>query len=225
MIRTLFYFWGAEDEGDEGEETPEVSPTAVPTTKEMTAEEIEKMTARAADRAARKARKNLADELGFENLDAMKGFVSERQAADKDAMDEQARAVADAAEAKKEYQTLQANLVSDRLDIAVQRQVLASGITEDKKVSRVAALIRLALEPDVISEEDTWEEVITDALSSVQEDVPELFGSQGSGFGSGDGGARGASDKPEDLEAARRERLEKQFASKGLIQYDPNAPL
>jgi hypothetical protein len=219
MIRKHL-FWGAEEDGDPADE---VDPQIVeqPSTKTMTAEEIEKMTARAADRASRKARKDLASELGFDDLNAMKDFVGAQQEATKEAMDEQTKAIQGAKESQREYEALKSNLASDRLDVAVQAQVLAAG-ADPKKVSRVAALVRTELDPDVVNEEDTWGEVITDALSSVKEDIPELFAGT-KGFGSGDGGAKGKSAPPEDEDAALKEKFSKQFAAKGLITHDPTS--
>ena len=221
MIRKyLFPFWGAEEEGEgEEEETPEIVET--PSTKELTAEEIEKMTARAADRSARKARKGLAEELGFEDLNTFKDWVQAQQAAEKEAMNEKDRAIQEAKEAKAAAEALQNNLASERLDLAVQRHVVGAGISESKKIQRVAALVRLDLDADIINDEDAWDEAITEALTSVKEDAPELFAEAGSkGFGSGDGGARGRSDKEEDKEAENRKKLEKEFAERGLIAYD-----
>ena len=226
MIRKfLFPLWGAEDppEGDEGAGGDDpVITDGNPTTREMTAEEIENLAARAADRAGRKARKDLASELGFDDLSKLKDFVTAKVQADKDAMDDQARAIAEAEEAKREAEALRSNLASDRLDTAVLRKVVASGITDEKKISRVTALVRLDLESDVINDEDTWDEAITAALSAVKEDAPELFSGAKVNHGSGDGGAHGPSTPPGDEGAAREKKYTEQFAAKGFVEYDPN---
>lgn len=215
--------WGAEEdpEGEEegGDPTPQNPPE--PSTKELTAEEIEKMTARSADRAARKARKELAADLGFDDLNAFKDWVKTQKDAEKEAMDEQTRAIQEAEEAKREAEALRNNLVSDRLDLAVQRHVVGAGIADPKKVQRVTALVRLDLDPDIVNDEESWDEAITEALTSVREDTPELFAAPGpNGFGSGDGGARGGSAPKGDEEAENRKRLEKEFADRGLLPYD-----
>lgn len=221
MIRKyLFPFWGAEDEGDDPEgDPPETQPSP---TRQLSGEEIEKMTARAADRSARKARKDLAEELGFEDLNSFKGWVEAQRTAEKEAMDERSRAIQEAQEAKAQAEALRNNLASERLDLAVRRFVVGAGITEDKKMQRVAALVRLDLDPDLVNDEGGWDEAIAEALTSVKEDAPELFAGSGpSGFGSGDGGARGSSKPPEpDKEAETRKKLEREFADRGLIQYD-----
>jgi len=224
MIRKyLFSLWGAEGDDDDDGDGDGGQPIVVPepSTKQLTAEEIEKMTARAADRSARKARKDLAGELGFDDLNAFKDWVQAQQSAEKDAMDEKDRAIQEAKEATAAVEALRNNLASERLDLAIQRQVIGAGVADNKKVQRVAALVRLDLEADLINDEDSWEEAITEALTSVKEDAPELFAGSGpKGFGSGDGGARGPSDKDDDKEAENRKKLEKEFADRGLIAYD-----
>ncbi len=229
MIRRLFLLWGAEgDEGGEeaGEESgseQEPNPTATPTTRELTAEEIENMTARAADRSARKTKKDLAKEYGFDNVSSFEEWVKSQREAEREAMDEKDRAVAEAEQARQQAEALRNNLASERLDLAIERQVVATGITDTKKLQRVAALVRLDLDSDIINEEDVWDESITAALSAVKEDTPELFGATGSNFGSGDGGARGKPTPDDDPEAEQRKKFEKQFADKGMVTYDPNA--
>ncbi len=223
MIRKYLLLWGAEESDDDGNQNQDGDGDQIveePSTKELTAEEIEKMTARAADRSARKARKNLAEELGFDDLNTFKDWVTSQREAEKEAMDEQSRAIQEAEEAKREADALRNNLVSDRLDLAVQRHVIASGVTEEKKLQRVTALVRLDLDPDIVNDEETWDEAITEALTAVKEDTPELFGASSQSYGSGDGGARGGSVKEEDKEAENRKKLEKEFADRGLIPYD-----
>lgn len=221
MIRKyLFPFWGAEEEGEEEEEaTPPTPPE--PPTRELTAEEIEKMTARAADRSARKARKDLATELGFEDYSKFQTWVKAQRDAEKEALDDKDRAIQEAKDAKAAAEALLNNLASERLDLAIQRQVLGAGVSDAKKVQRVAALVRLDLDADLINDEEAWEEAVTEALTSVKEDAPELFGVPGpQGHGSGDGGARGRSTSEPDTEAERIKKLEKEFADRGLIAYD-----
>lgn len=217
----LFPFWGAEDDDPEEEEGSPPQPSPEPSTRELTAKEIEQMTARAADRSARKARKDLATELGFEDFGKFQTWVQAQQAAEKEALDEKDRAIQEAKEAQAQAEALRNNLASERLDIAVQRQVLAAGVSDEKRMSRVAALVRLDLDPDLINDEDAWDEGIAEALSSVKEDAPELFGTQSPGGpGSGDGGARGRSTVTPDKEADERKKLEKEFADRGLVSYD-----
>ena len=221
MIRIL---WGKEDDSDNGKSEDDKSEDGTiveePTTRNMTAEEIEKMTARSADRASRKALKTLAEDFGFEGTGQMKDWVTSQREAETDALDDQEKATQDAERSKKEYDALKSDLTSDRLGIAVEKQVLAAQVSEPKKVSRIAALVRMDLDPDILNSESDWEEAITEALSSVKDDTPELF-AVSKGFGSGDGGAQGDSTKDEDKEAAATKKLEDEFTSRGLIQYIP----
>ena len=129
MIRIL---WGRDDDSDDkGKSEDDKSkddPKIVeePSTRNMTADEIEKMTARSADRASRKAVKSLAEEFGFEGIGQLKDWVTTQREAETDALDEQEKATQDAVRSKKEYEAQKSDLVSDRLDIAVEKQVLAA---------------------------------------------------------------------------------------------------
>ena len=221
MIRIL---WGREDDSDQGKSEDDKSEddpiVEEPSTRNMTADEIEKMTARSADRASRSAVKNLAKDFGFDGAGEMKDWVKTQREAETDALDDQEKATQDALRSKKECEAQKSDLVSDRLGIAVEKQVLAAQVSEPKKVSRIAALVRMDLDPDILSTEDDWKEAITEALSSVKDDTPELFAAS-KGFGSGDGGAQGDSTKDEDKEAAAIKKLEGEFTDRGLIQYIP----
>ena len=87
MIRKLFqygktqlFLWGAEgdddDEGTDDQSGSSGSGDDSPETRTITTEELEAMTSRAADRATRKAKKELASSMGFESLSELNEFVS-----------------------------------------------------------------------------------------------------------------------------------------------------
>lgn len=211
--------WGREDpagegEGEEGDEPdpPEPEPRT------LTAKELEAITARAADRSSRKATKDLAKELGFESVAEMKAWAEAQRKAEKDAMDDKDRAIAEAEEAKRSTEALRASLASDRLDTEILRAVVAEGVADKKKQDRIAAMVRLDLDADLVNDEDGWEEGIAAALSAVKEDTPELFATKAAGHGSGDGGARGKSKDEPDPEAAKK-KLQDEFAGRGLVTY------
>jgi hypothetical protein len=221
MIRfwDLVRLYGAEEEEEE-EEEEETPPTPDPE-RTLTAKELDAIIGRATDRASRKAGKELAKELGFENLGELKTWAASQRKAESDAMDEKDRALKEAEEEKKQAAALRSSLASDRLDLAIERAVVAEGVIDQKKLDRISAMVRIDLDPDLVNDENDWEEAIAEALSSVKEDTPELFAQKAgsAGHGSGDGGARGDSKKDEDKEAERQKAIEDEYAKRGLISY------
>ena len=200
---------GSEEEAGNGEEEGKEKE---PETRTLTAAELESVAARAAGRGSRKATKELAKELGFDSVAAMKDFVG----AQKKAQDE---AKSDDEKAKEETATEAAGLAEDRalvrterLDLAIQRAIVATGISEQKKLDRIAALIRDELDPDL--EPDDWDEGVKVAIETLKEEWPELFTPAKTDHGSGDGGAGGSSTKDETEEEEKR--WSKEYAAKGL---------
>ena len=222
MIRKLFFLWGAAEDGEEGGEgeveggkTEETTP---PPTRELTDEEMSKMTAQAADKASRKTRRDIASDMGFDSMKDLQEFVGSKKEADDAALDEQAKAVQDAERSKKEYEAQLSDLSGQRLNLQISQAVITAGVADQAKARRVAALVRDDLDAESMEDPDVWEASITEALRSVQDDMPELFIK--AGVGSGDGGAHGDAVKPEDEEAARLKAIREDFESKGLI-YNP----
>lgn len=223
LDRLFRVLWGSEEEGEgedggDGGDPPE--PPNEPEPRTLTAKELEAITARSADRASRKATKDLAKEFGFESVADLKAWAEAQRKAEKDAMDDKDRALAEAAEATRAAEALRSSLASDRLDTEIIRAVLAEGVTDKKKQNRIAVLVRTDLDSDLVNDEDAWEEAITEALSSVKEDTPELFAAaKAGGHGSGDGGARGGSAPKPDDEAAAQKKLQDEFEKRGLVSY------
>lgn len=217
MIRKLFLLWGAEDDGSDDDDTgkPDSSDSA-PSTREVTEKDLEDMMARAADKAARKARREIASDLGFESIGSLKDFVGSKKQAEDDAQDEQTKALQEAERTKKEFEAAMADLVDQRLSLQVSQAVMTAGVSDPAKAKRIAALVRDDLDDD-LSDEETWDGSITEALQSVQADMPELFAKPP--VGSGDGGAHGDSTKDDDPEAAREKQLVDEYASKGFIEH------
>lgn len=220
MIRKLFFLWGAaedEDGDDDSSKTPaEESP---PSTRELTKEEMSAMTAQAADKASRKTRREIAADLGFDSMKELKVFVDSQKEAAQSALDEQTVALQEAERTKKEYEAAMSSLASQRLSLLISQQVVAAGVADSVKTKRIAALIRDDLDPDVLEDEEAWEASVTDALQSVQDDMPELFAKAG-GVGSGDGGAHGKSTEDKDPAAEKRKQLRDEFEKKGLIYHE-----
>ncbi len=223
MIRRLFPLWGAEDDGEDdggegGESTP--TPEEKPEVREISQSELDKMTARAADKAVRKARREFASDMGFENLGNLKEFVEGKQAADDAATDEQTKALQEAERSKKESAAAMSALADKSLNLTISMQVVAAGVADQKKVQRIAALVRDDLDSDLLSDEDGWDEAVGSALHDLKEDMPELFIK--AGVGSGDGGAHGKSTEElteEEKEAASQKQLVEEYEAKGLIYH------
>jgi len=224
MIRKLFFLWGAAPDGEEGGEGGEVEggkpiEEAPPSKRELTDEEMSKMTAQAADKASRKTRRDIASDMGFDSMKDLQEFVGSKKEADDAALDEQTKALQDAERTKKEYEAQLSDLSGQRLTLDISQAVISSGVVDKAKAKRVAALVRDDLDPESIEDEGSWEAAITVALQSVKDDMPELFVASGSG--SGDGGAHG--DAPtltdEEKEAARQKQLKDEYEKQGLIYH------
>ena len=221
MIRRLFLLWGADDDGDgdgDGGGDPTPTPDPKPEVREISQSELDKMTARAADKAVRKARREMASDMGFENLGNLKEFVEGKQAADEAATDEQTKALQEAERSKKESEAATSALAEKSLNLTISMQVVAAGVADEKKVQRIAALVREDLDSDLLSDEDGWDEAVGSALHDLQEDMPELFIK--AGVGSGDGGAHGKSTEvltEEEKVAASEKVLRDEYEAKGLV--------
>ena len=223
MIRKLFFLWGATPDGEEeggeveGGETPE--PTT-PSVREMTDEEMSKMTAQAADKASRKTRRDIASDMGFDSMKDLQEFVGSKKEADDEALSEQAKAVQDAERTKKEYEAGLSDLSGKRLGLEISQAVIDAGVADKAKARRVAALVRDDLDTESLEDEGTWEQSITVALQSVKDDMPEFFVK--AGFGGGDGGAHGDSEDEltdEQKEAAATKKIRDEYEAKGLIYH------
>jgi len=202
-----------EDSGDEDEaEEQETGTEEGPETKTLTAQELEAIAARASGRASRKATKDLAKEFGFESVSAMKEFVAAQKQAQDEARSDEEKAKSEAEQARQAAAEERTKLRTERLDLEVQRGIVSQGITDQKKLDRISALVRAELDTEL--EEDEWPDGVIDAISAIKADMPELFSSAKVPPGSGDGGARGSSTKDEQQE--EEERWSQEYAAKGL---------
>lgn len=226
MIRKAFWNWmkplalfGAEDEpeteeaGSEEEESEESTET-----RQVTAKELETMTARAADKASRKSKRDLAVEYGFENFGAFKEFIDSSKQAQESAQTEQERKLAEAEKSQKDYEAKARDLARKELNLQVSTAVVGAGVSDKKRIDRIAALVQMGLDPEILEDEDAWDEAITASLQEVKTDMPELFSKAGSA-GSGDGGARGGSAPKTDEEAEAQKALQDKYLKRGLVVY------
>jgi hypothetical protein len=158
--------------------------------------------------------------MGFDSMKDLQSFVDTRKEAETDALDEQTKALQDAERSKKEYEAQLSDLSGERLKLKISQQVITAGVADEAKARRIAALVRDDLDSEVLDDTDNWDQAITDALQSVQDDMPELFIK--AGVGSGDGGAHGDSDKKltdEEKAAASEKVLIDEYEAKGLIHH------
>lgn len=214
MIRKLFPLWGAEGDDDD----PEVEETSTTDeSRSITTSELEQMTARAADKASRKARREIASDLGFDSLVELKEYVSTVKKAEVEAQDEQTKALQEAERSRKEFEAKMADLTEQRLNLLITQKVVGAGVGDPKRSSRIAALVRDDLDPEVFVEEDAWDEAVTAALQAVKADMPELFAK--SGVGSGDGGAHGKSTDETDESAEKEKQLTTHYLNRGMVEY------
>lgn len=222
MIRNLFLLWGSEGDDDEGAEgaegqTEESGSEGDDETRTITTKDLEAMTARAADKATRKAKRELASTLGFDNAAGLQEFVETQKAAQDEATDEQTKVLQEAERSKKEYEAGKSDLSEQKLQLSISMAVVSAGLSDPKKVQRVAALVRDDLDEDVLDEDD-WSGAVAEALKELQGDMPELFVK--SGHGSGDGGAQGGSTQTDEEKAAAEEKqLIESYEKQGLVYH------
>lgn len=213
-MRKLFLpvpLWGAEgdddaddDDGDEGASQEE--------SRSLTSSELEKMAARAASRGSRKALKDLRAELGFDDMDALKGFIVERREADDAAKSDQDKALAEFEDLKSSTQVALSEARGMRLEATIERSIIRAGVTDDKKATRIATLVHADLDTDLDAED--LAEALSTAIAGLKADMPELFAS--SGTGSGDGGSKGSSQGETDEDADREKKILAEYARRGL---------
>lgn len=214
-MKRLFLLWGNED-GEEEETTEEVEETTEEETKSITTKELEQMTARAADKATRKAKRELASTLGFDNMAGLTEFITTQKASIDEATDEQTKAVQEAERKSKEFDARMSDIAERELLLSISQAVVGAGVADPKKVQRVSALVRDDLEPDVLDEDD-YSGAVGDALQALREDMPELFAK--SSTGSGDGGAHGKSTDDDDDAAAKDKQLIESYEKQGLVYH------
>lgn len=208
-------FFGAEDEqvtttsttADDtnvsysGDETP---------VRQVTADELEAIAAKASNRASRAANKQLAEELGFESIGAMKEWVATYREEQNKQKSEAERQLEEAIRVKTEAESMKSQLRTERLDVAVRRALVNSNISS-KRLEKAVILVNSELSQDDLEDDENWTNAITAAVTAVKNDMPELWGTKS--FGSGDGGTQGGSTK--DAEAEQTERIMQGLARRG----------
>jgi hypothetical protein len=204
----LFGAEGDDDAGD-GDESENDSQEE---SRSLTSTELEKMTARAASRGSRKALKDLKSELGFDDMDALKGFIIEKREADDAAQSDQDKAVAEFEDLKSSTRDALSEAKGIRLDATIERAIIRAGVIDDKKAARISTLVHADLDTDLDAED--LAEALSTAIEGLKTDMPELFVI--SGTGSGDGGSKGSSQGDSDEDADREKKILAEYARRGL---------
>lgn len=216
----LIDLYGAEDEetSEEKGSEEEGSEEGEPQARTIPADELEAMLARASGRGERKATKRLAKELGFDSVAAMKDFVAqEKQAAD-DAKTEEQKRLEEADKRERAAAAEEEKLRDERLMVKIERALVAEGVTEEKRLDRLATLVWSELEDEL--EEDEWAEAIDTAVTALKTDMAESFTGR-KVTGTGDGGAEGPS-TPGDETTKQEEGWEREYQKKGLTARLPS---
>lgn len=208
------------DKGDKGEKKEEIKSQT------LTADELTKIAARAADRASRKAGKKLAEELGFESVSAMKESVAKQKAIDDEAKSDADKAAEKLATDQAETTASGAKVAAERLELQIKLAIVGTGVTDSKKLERLSTLVSAEIED--VGEEDGWAAQIAESVEGLQSDVPELFGKSSKSRGSGDGGASGESEeKPDEKESEKKqeEGWRDEYKRRGMVERDLSAEL
>ena len=205
--------WGAEGD-DDTDDSDDSDSGSQQETRVLTSEELEKMTARAASRGSRKALKDLKEELGFTDMDALKSFILETKKVEEASQSEQDKALIELEELKASARDALSMAKGQALDATIERQIIRAGITDDKRASRISTLIHADLDTDLEAEE--LAEALSAAIEGLKSDMPELFVTPG--VGSGDGGSKGSSKGDDDKGADQEKKWEAEYARRGLRQ-------
>jgi hypothetical protein len=210
----LLRLYGADGEGDEGNDD-EGAPSpdgdeGKPETRILTSEELEKLSARVADRSSRKARKELAERLGFKSVNELEEWTKTNREAEQAKKTEDEKARDELAKEKAAAEADRKTTRTQRLELQIEKAIVRSGVVDDKKLDRLLTLVYAEIEEG--SEENDWGEQITAALEDVKGDVPELFAGAKKSHGSGDGGASGGTDTDEPEESEQDKELAKEYA-------------
>lgn len=198
--------YGRADE-PETEDEPVDSPPEE-NTATFTRTDIDAAVAKASERGKRSASKQIASDLGFDSVAAMKEWAVTVKQQEEEAMSEQEKALEQARKSAEEAAAVKAAATSERQDLRLERAILRKGVSDPKRSERIKTLVRAELSADL--DTDEWESAVNEAIAVVETDLPELF--TVTTKGSGDGGGKGPSESVEDKGA----EYEKMYLSKGF---------
>ncbi len=208
---------GSGDQPPSGDSSADDGSDSQPAQRTLTQEELDKITARAADRASRSATKALAADLGFEKVADLKAWALTQKEAQEEQRSEAEKAAAKLAADQASVDTSRTALAQERLEVQIEKAVVRAGVTDEKKLDRLLTLVYAEI--DETEDEDGWSAQIGEALEGLRGDMPELFAS--SARGSGDGGARGDSLPPDqNKEAEEEKKWDQEYKNRGYVSAD-----
>jgi len=143
---------------------PEPAPTPPPAA--VTQEQIDKLMGRARSEGKSTATREMLDELGVDDIDAVKAVITahqERVDADKTEVD---RAKDEAVQAKREAEQARAETAQAQLSVRVDRALVEANV-ETNALSHIAELIKV--DPSATDDE------IREAIDTLKGDIPQMF--------------------------------------------------
>lgn len=169
-----------EDESTTTPETPAPTagtgapaPEATSPEKKYTDADLDRLQAKRAKEATRKALQDVADQLGV-SVDEAKKIIEEKRQADEAAKSEIDRAREEAETAKRERDEARAEAAREAFEKRVYRKLSAAGVgagMEDEAAEKRIAMARRLL--DVAT--DATDEDIVEKITEIKADVPGLF--------------------------------------------------
>ncbi len=171
-----FSLWGFEDPS--GDEQPEDAEDSTDDSDDDDSSgsvpDAEAIAARAAARAERKAKKELAQSLGFDTIKAMTEFYE-------NAREEEQQRLSEEEQRQKELEERESQLAQREQEIArrnrelLVQQALSSANVKSDRVKQAMTLVRAELAEADLDVDDV-EEVISETVATLQRETPEWFG-------------------------------------------------
>jgi len=177
---------GAADDGDDVDDTDDTDdgdeedddekPPPKTKGRQFSEDRVESIVKKRVGQAQRRAKQDLAKELGFDSVDDMKAaFQKVKEGSseeEKDLAKERDRNKVE----KTENERQKAEVAQERLDLQVERRLLAVGV-DPKKAEGAVRLINLSTDDEPDADD------IKEAVATFQEEWPELFSGDGGGGG------------------------------------------
>jgi hypothetical protein len=167
---------GADDDTDDGDDETDDDEKPPPKAKgrQFGEDRVEAIVKKRVGQAQRRARQDMAKELGFDSVDDMKAAFQKV----KDGSSEEEKDLAKERErnqaTKAENERQKAEVAQERLNLKVERRLLAKG-ADPKRAEGAVRLIGLNVDDEPDADD------IKEAVETFQEEWPELFSGDGGG--------------------------------------------
>ena len=212
-MRQPFYLQGWEDPENDDADAPDDSGDNTEDDDDD-GPDPEAIAAKAAARAERKARRDLAKSLGFESIAEMQESVNAMREAESERQSEEERRQAEIQQREKELNDRAEQLARQQRELSINQALSSSNINPDR-IQQAAILVRAELaEADLEVEEVT--EVIATAVADLKKGTPEWFTKRVTGTNDGsDDGSPGTNDS--NNQDANIARIKADFEKRGLV--------